>query len=92
MIYTDDDCEIEAETLQIKNNKFIFGPSSHIANYIKDDLGVNKDIKIIESPYSECKISADNTILNELQSKIKSAPFLLFFWSLIFLQILLYFR
>ncbi|MBE6467092.1 MAG: glycosyltransferase family 4 protein [Alphaproteobacteria bacterium] len=77
-----DDCEIEAETLQIKNNKFIFGPSSHIANYIKDDLGVNKDIKIIESPYSECKISADNTILNELQSKIKSAPFLLFFGTI----------
>ena len=65
-----------------KVNKFIFGPSKHIADYIKNDLNLHKEIKIIESPYSKEVIKEDNSILEDLKNRIQNNPYLLFFGTI----------
>ena len=77
-----DEGEIQYEIEQLHNHKFIFGPSRHIINYIIQDLNLKKNIKIIESPYSSVDVTADNRVLNDLKTKIKNSPFLLFFGTI----------
>lgn len=64
------------------NTPFLFGPSKHIVAYIKQDLNLDKDIKIIESPYPDTIKNEDVSILKNLQSTILQSPYLLFFGSI----------
>lgn len=76
---------LRIEQEQYINAPYLFGPSKHIAKLIKEDLNLKKDIKIIESPYPESiddEANFDNSILNDLESKTKNAPYLLFFGSI----------
>lgn len=73
--------EIDDEIAQLRNSQFIFGPSRFIANYIRKDLRLNKNIEIIESPYSENEI-VDEYYLNDLITKCQSRPYLLFYGSI----------
>lgn len=77
--------ELKLEQEQYINAPYLFGPSKHIAEFIKKDLHLEKDIKIIESPYPESidnEDDFDDSVLNDLKSKIKNAPYLLFFGSI----------
>lgn len=74
--------EIEDESIQFCNSKFIFGPSKYIASYIENDLNLNKEIKIIESPYSNCLEQDDSRVLDDLKLKIGDKHYLLFFGSI----------
>lgn len=69
----------------IISTPYLFGPSKHIADLIKRDLCLDKDIKIIESPYPQNidkQDSFDNSIFDDLQLKIKNNPYLLFFGTI----------
>ena len=77
----------DAETLKTQqeiytNTPFLFGPSKYIADYIKRDLNLNKDIKIIESPYPDAIKNEDDTIFKNLQLEILQNPYLLFFGTI----------
>lgn len=74
--------EIDNETEQIYNSRFIFGPSAHIAEILKRDLKLKKDIQIIESPYGEEKLELDSSIADEINIKTCGKPYLLFFGSI----------
>ena len=76
--------ELRIEQEQYINTPYLFGPSKHIAEFIKEDLHLEKDIKIIESPYPQSidnEDDFDDLICNDLKLTIKSAPYLLFFGS-----------
>lgn len=74
--------EIEDEVIQFKNARFMYGPSIYIADYIKQDLKLEKDIQIIETPFVPYDGQEDLSLYNALESKIANKPYLLFFGSL----------
>ncbi len=74
--------EIEDEVIQFKNARFMYGPSKYIADYIKKDLALKKDIQVIETPFTAYSGQEDLSLYNILESKIGDKPYLLFFGSL----------
>ncbi len=74
--------EIDFETKQIHNSKFIFGPSAHIAKILKKDLNLKKDIEIIESPYLDETFEFNYSVADEINVKTGGKPYLLFFGSI----------
>lgn len=75
--------DLAMEQSEYRNTPFLFGPSLHIANYIKQDLHLDKEIKIIETPYPPEVKNLDNTILDDLLKKIgPNSRYLLFFGTL----------
>ena len=74
--------EIDNEVQQFQNAKFLYGPSQYIANYIKNDLSLGKEIKIIETPFIPYQSEENQELYNKLTSKIKDKPYLLFFGTI----------
>jgi len=76
---------LKNEIEQFKKTRFLFGPSRHIANYIKKDLELTNDIEIIESPYPE-DIENENhwnfETYKELKQQIGNSRYILFFGSI----------
>ncbi len=66
------------EKQMYENSKFVFGPSKYISKMIKDDLKLNKDIEIIETPFSKSTEEIDLKYYN----KIKNKNYILFFGTL----------
>ena len=64
----DDQLEIDNEVQQFKNAKFLYGPSQYIADYIKNDLSLDKEIKIIETPFIPYNGKENNELYNKLTS------------------------
>ncbi len=73
--------EIENEVVQFKNTRFLYGPSRYIADYIKRDLNLKTDIKILETPFVPYKGDEDISLYQDLKSKIKNSPYLIFYGS-----------
>ena len=67
------------EIVQFKNTRFLYGPSQYVADYIKKDLNLPNEIKIIETPFELKKDTNDESILNQLKETTHNASYLLFF-------------
>ena len=74
--------EIFNETEMFKKHKFIFGPSKHMAKIIRDDLGLENEIEIIETLFAKKTIEVDLTDLNKIKEITKDKSYLLFFGTL----------
>ena len=74
--------EIENEVQQFKKAKYLYGPSEYIANYIKTDLNLDKEIRIIETPFVPSNVQDDTELYDQLKEKIGEHPYLIFFGSL----------
>ena len=74
--------ELAGEIEVCVKHPFIYGPCDYIAKYITDDLGLDKDIPIIETPFFPSTNVFDNTSIDEIKEKTKGKPYLLFFGSL----------
>lgn len=73
--------EVEDEVIQFQNARFLYGPSKYIADYIKKDLKLKTDIKIIETPFIPYNGQEDDSLYQDLKSKIKNRPYLIFYGS-----------
>lgn len=74
--------EIINEEEQFRKAKFLFGPSESIANYIKEDLNLPTEIKIIETPFVPTVTREDNSLLTALQEQIGQGQYLIFYGSI----------
>lgn len=74
--------EIDNEVQQFQNAKFLYGPSQYIADYIKNDLSLDKQIKIIETPFIPYQGEENQELYIKLISEIKNKPYLLFFGTI----------
>lgn len=74
-----DQTEIDNEVIQFKNARFLYGPSEYIADYIKKDLSLTQDIKIIETPFVPYSGNEDGCLYETLKEKTEGKPYLLFF-------------
>ena len=74
--------EIENETKQFENAKFLYGPSKAIAEYIKNDLHLKQEIKIIETPFVPYSGAENDELYDNLTAQIKNSPYLLFFGTI----------
>jgi len=74
--------EIENEIVQFQNARFIYGPSKYIADYIKQDLNLTKEIRIIETPFVPYVGEEDSSVYEDLNKQIQGCPYLLFFGSI----------
>ena len=74
--------EIINEVEQFKKARFLFGPSEFIANYIKEDLNLSTEIKIIETPFVPTVTKEDDSLLSALREKIGQGEYLIFYGSI----------
>lgn len=74
--------ELAIEEEEYRNAHFLFCPSLHIANYIKQELNLKKEIKIIETPYPPEVKNLDYSILKDLKKITGNNRYLLFFGTL----------
>ncbi len=68
------------QDIMLKRTKYVFGPSRIIGDYIANKF--NKEIALIETPFTLDSSNSDNELLNDLISKTSNNPYLLYFGSL----------
>lgn len=68
------------QDIMLKRSVNIFGPSKIIGNYIAKKF--NKNVSIIESPFTLDNQNTNSELLNEILEKSKGNPYLLYFGSL----------
>ncbi len=74
--------ELVGEIESFSKHPFIYGPCDYIADYIKNDLGLEIDIPIIETPFLPSTNERDYSTLNDIKKITNNKPYLLFFGSL----------
>ena len=68
------------QDIMLKRAKYVFGPSKIIGEYISQKL--NREIALIETPFTLDAANNDNELLNELLTTIDHNPYVLYFGSL----------
>jgi glycosyltransferase involved in cell wall biosynthesis len=71
--------ELSREQEMFKKTRFIFGPSSNTNAFIKKDLGLDIDIKTIETPFVPYDKVEDESVYNEF---LRDKKYVLFFGTL----------
>ncbi|MDR1952224.1 MAG: glycosyltransferase family 4 protein [Elusimicrobiota bacterium] len=71
--------EADNEREMYKASKFIFGPSNKTNAFIKADLGLENEIKTIETPFVKYNKDEDFSVYNE---RLKGKDYMLFFGTL----------
>lgn len=74
--------EVINEVEQFRKARFLFGPSEYVANYIKEDLKLTTEIKIIETPFVPTVTKEDDSLLSTLRDKIGHGEYLIFYGSI----------
>jgi len=73
--------EIKNEISQFKNAEFLYGPSKYVADYIKKDLKLKQEIKIIETPFIPSFYEEDCRLSEEITQKTNN-KYLLFYGTI----------
>lgn len=74
-----DPLEIRDEEMQFRKARFMYGPSAAIARQIKDDLRLDVDVRVIETPFLPSEEKPDGTLLRRVGEGTGGDPYLLFF-------------
>jgi glycosyltransferase involved in cell wall biosynthesis len=74
-----DQQEAENEKAMYKSSKFIFGPSNKTNAFIKSDLGLEQEIKTIETPFAQYNKDENYSVYDK---NLKGKDYVLFFGTL----------
>ena len=78
----EDAVETRDEELQFRKARFMYGPSASVAQFIKGDLKLGLDIRVIETPFVFSEETPDESLLRQVEAETSGKPYLLFFGTL----------